>query len=119
MNNLSKNIKLGKTSIKKYVEKYVPITIRILERRRLQALAQRGGETNRGVANDRTLVTPVSSTIGKDFKIFCNMKTNLQFCLYRCLKRVSLYNNSRFVFLQSITVFSYLLVKKDWNTFRT
>jgi Caspase domain len=52
------------SELKKYTEKFVPIMISHLEGRREKKLA------NRGIANQRTIVTPVGSSIGKDFQIF-------------------------------------------------
>jgi len=50
--------------LKKYTEKFVPIMISVLEKRREAQLV------NRGIANQRTVVTPVGSSIGKDFQLF-------------------------------------------------
>lgn len=52
------------SELKKYTQKFVPIMISVLEKRREEKLA------NRGVANERTIVTPVGSSIGKDFQLF-------------------------------------------------
>ncbi|MBF0266339.1 MAG: caspase family protein [Gammaproteobacteria bacterium] len=52
------------SELEKYIEKYVPITINILEQRRIKQ------GVSRGLANERTVVTPVATSIGQDFKVF-------------------------------------------------
>ncbi|MFK5985549.1 MAG: caspase family protein, partial [Pseudomonadota bacterium] len=52
------------SELKKYTEKFVPIMISVLEKRRENQIAARG------IANQRTIVTPVGSSIGKDFQLF-------------------------------------------------